>query len=99
VGIIGKGQLLFQGTINELQQQRKSEVHIVVDNTDTAMNILNSKGIQSVIGSAQQLVLDDIDNATMGAINTMLIQQGLTVSSLSRQQNDLESLFLHITQQ
>jgi ABC-2 type transport system ATP-binding protein len=96
VGIINKGKMLFQGTLNELQQMktRQTTLEIETNNNDAAAALLRSYSIQSVNG---KIVLPYESKEQVAGINKLLVQSELEVYALHPQQNDLEQLFLDIT--
>lgn len=97
VGIINKGKLLFQGTINELHQLSKPMLEIEVSDTENAVSFLIEQGYFPLQNTGNKLVLDFLSQEESGKINTLLIQQGFTVYSIYPLRKDLESLFLDIT--
>jgi lantibiotic transport system ATP-binding protein len=96
VGIINYGKMLFQGTLNELQQMktRQTTLEIETNNNDAAAALLRSYSIQSVNG---KIVLPYESKEQVAGINKLLVQSELEVYALHPQQNDLEQLFLDIT--
>jgi len=97
VGIINKGQLLFQGTIDELHLLSKPMVEIEVDQTEEAAKFLASAGYEITSKSEIKITTPFSSSTESGKINTLLIKNGFTVNSLSKQRKDLENLFLDIT--
>ncbi|MFI5451155.1 ABC transporter ATP-binding protein [Pedobacter sp. UC225_61] len=97
VGIINKGQLLFQGTINELQDLSKPSVKIETDNQEKTIATLVSAGAEIVQQSEQTVSVTFKTKAEMGNMNTLLVQNGITVFSIGKERKDLENLFLDIT--
>lgn len=97
VGIINKGQLLFQGTINELQDLSKPSVKIETDNQEKTIATLVSAGAEIVQQSEQTVSVTFKTKADMGNMNTLLVQNGITVFSIGKERKDLENLFLDIT--
>lgn len=57
VGIINKGQLLFQGTINELHLLSKPMLQIEVDNTESAGAFLTNSGYEIVAKTDKMITL------------------------------------------
>lgn len=97
VGIINRGQLLFQGTINELHQLSKPMLEIEVDHAEEASALLLKSGYE-IAGHAGQKITIPFTSAQHSAmLNTLLVQNGFQVSSLYQQRKDLENLFLDIT--
>jgi len=97
VGIINKGQLLFQGTIQELQLLNKPLLEIELDNVGEAATLLMENGYEIVAKTDAKISIPFVSQKESGTINTLLIQNNFTVSSLSLQRKDLENLFLDIT--
>ena len=97
VGIINRGQLLFQGTINELHDLSKPSVKIETDNQERAIEILSNAGEEIVQQDGQTLSVTFKTKAEMGTMNTLLVQNGITVFSIGKERKDLENLFLDIT--
>jgi ABC-2 type transport system ATP-binding protein len=96
VGIIHKGQMLFQGPLQELQQMktRKTDLEIETNDNTTAAQLLQSFSLKSMNG---KLVLPFESKEQTAVINKLLVQSGIEVYALHPQQNDLEQLFLDIT--
>ena len=98
VGIINFGEMLFQGEIGDLQSISQPLVHIELNNSVDAANLLTKNGY------AVTEVTDDFISVTYQSkehtaqINTLLNQNGYAVYSIHKVQKDLEKLFLDITQ-
>ena len=97
VGIINKGHLLFQGTINELHLLSKPMLEIEVDQIESAAKLLSASGFEVLESTAKKIIVPFASPKNSGQINTLLVQNGFTVSSLYQQRKDLENLFLDIT--
>ncbi len=97
VGIINKGELLFQGTINELQDLSKASVRIETNDQAKAAELLGNGGAEIIQQDEHSIAIAFKNREDMGHINTLLVQHGLTVYSLAKERKDLEHLFLDIT--
>lgn len=97
VGIINKGQLLFQGTIDELHQLSKPMLEIEVNNIGNASAFIAKAGYEIVTQTDKKITVPFTSAQKSGELNTLLVQNGFTVSSLYQQRKDLENLFLDIT--
>lgn len=98
VGIINKGKLLFQGTLQALQQlkSKQSIIEIEVNDTEKAVKALNGHfPVKEVNGT--KLLVDFEDREKAALLNRTLVQQGVDVYQMALQQNDLENLFIQIT--
>jgi ABC-2 type transport system ATP-binding protein len=96
VGIINKGSMLFQGTLNELQQQMHTHSLLQIETSDNerALQVLSEYGAQN---GKEGIVLPVKERSVTAIINRKLVEQNIDVFLLQRQQNDLEQIFLNIT--
>jgi ABC-type multidrug transport system ATPase subunit len=97
VGIINKGKLLFQGTIDELHHLSEPMLEIDTDTIENAAAFLIQSGYEVLEKTDKKITVPFKSTQDSGALNTLLIQNGFTVSSLYQQRKDLENLFLDIT--
>jgi ABC-2 type transport system ATP-binding protein len=97
VGIIHKGKLLFQGTLQELQllKKKRSFLQLETNHNENAQSFLSQQF--NVERQNGHLVIPFQNNQQSALINRLLIQQGFEVYRLQPQQNDLEQLFIDIT--
>jgi ABC-2 type transport system ATP-binding protein len=78
--------------------ENKPLVQIETDNTADAANYLSRNNVIVSDVTEQHIYLPYTSKQQMGEINTMLNQMGYVVYSINKQQQDLEKLFLAITQ-
>lgn len=97
VGIINKGELLFQGTISELHDLSKPSVKIETNNQEKTMTVLANAGIDILQSDAQTISVVFKTKEEMGSMNALLVQNGISVFSIGKERKDLENLFLDIT--
>ncbi|MDB5005956.1 MAG: transporter ATP-binding protein [Mucilaginibacter sp.] len=98
VGIINHGELLFQGSIKDLEAMSQPLVQVETENTVDAANFLTRNNFTVADVNDHQLFVPYINKQQMGEINALLNKNGHTVFSINKQQKDLEKLFLAITQ-
>jgi ABC-type multidrug transport system ATPase subunit len=98
VGIINNGELLFQGSINELQALSQPQVCIEADNTVDAANLLTRNHFTVTDVTDNYLYVPYTSKQKTAEINALLNRNGHAVYSIGKQQKDLERLFLDITQ-
>ena len=96
VGIIARGQMIFQGSLPELQglQQGHSVLQIHTSNNERASHILadyNPEWLPEILWVRVQ------DRQEVATINRMLIGNDLDVFLLQPKSNDLEQLFMDLT--
>ncbi|RFZ81335.1 ABC transporter ATP-binding protein [Mucilaginibacter terrenus] len=98
VGIINNGEMLFQGSITDLEEISQPQVFIETENTADAGNLLTKNGYTVSAINTESLTVPFISKKQMGDINALLNREGITVYSINKQHKDLENLFLSITQ-
>lgn len=97
VGIINKGSLLFQGTLDELinKQQQASSILFETSDIEKAIQIV----VPHIPGARLEkgkIVCPVISKQTIAAMNKYLVQQGIEVYGISMEKNDLESVFVEL---
>ncbi|QXV66124.1 ATP-binding cassette domain-containing protein [Mucilaginibacter sp. 21P] len=97
VGIINHGKMMFQGTITDLQNISQPHIYIETDNSVDAANLLKRNQIDIAEVETNHLLVPFLSTQQMGTINTLLVQNGITVYTINKQYKDLEKLFLDIT--
>jgi ABC-2 type transport system ATP-binding protein len=96
IGIISGGRLLFQGTLDELQAQRRERVIIKVNQFDEASKILTKNGWRIERDDSRLAVLANTPDEA-AEINGSLVRSGIDVSHLSLERLSLEEIFLNLT--
>ncbi|MFD0795181.1 ABC transporter ATP-binding protein [Mucilaginibacter litoreus] len=97
VGIINHGKMMFQGTINDLQNISQPQIYIETDNSVDAANLLKRHNFTVNEVESESLYVPFESREQIGHINSLLVQNGLTVFAINKQRKDLEKLFLDIT--
>lgn len=97
VGIINNGELMFQGTIHDLQNISQPLINIETDNTVDAANLLKRHNFTVTDIDNDHLYVPFTSKQQIGEINTLLVQNNITVFGINKQHKDLEKLFLDIT--
>jgi ABC-type multidrug transport system ATPase subunit len=97
VGIINNGELMFQGTIHDLQNISQPLINIETDNTVDAANLLKRHNFTVTDIDNDRLYVPFTSKQQVGEINTLLVQNNITVFGINKQHKDLEKLFLDIT--
>ena len=96
VGIIYKGEMLFQGTLSDLHQlqQKGSKVFIKTSDNELAFKVLEEYHPER---EKEKLSVVFSDISQIAAINKKLTQHDLDVFLLHPKENDLEQLFIDLT--
>jgi ABC-type multidrug transport system ATPase subunit len=95
IGIINRGQLLFQGKLQELQRYQ-APLTVVADRGFDAAALLKANGWRVLKDSANLLEVQISLDADIAAINRCLLDNGLQVYRLERRPETLEDLFLRM---
>ncbi|RFZ92467.1 ABC transporter ATP-binding protein [Mucilaginibacter conchicola] len=98
VGIINHGKMMFQGTIQDLQNINQPHIFIETDNSADAANLLKRNHIDITEVENDYLLVPFTSKQQIGDINNLLVQNGITVFGINKKHKDLERLFLDITQ-
>lgn len=98
IGIINKGEILFQGTLTELQEQQTKTSSIVFETNDNEQTntILKVKGMQTSIKN-EQVIVPFTDRKVIAASVAELVKSNIEVYQVTIQKNDLESIFIDLT--
>jgi len=97
IGIIGRGQLLFEGTLEALQRYRRARVVVRVDRPALACDVLREGGWTAVPTDASGLTVYVSEAADIAHAATALVSAGLQLYQLQTVRPSLEDLFLELT--
>ena len=96
VGVLHDGQLRFQGTIRDLRARCLARVEVRCDDPLRAASILAAAGEDARQVDAETLVVQP-RHRVEAELNRLLVEAGLAVSRLIREQPTLEALFFDVT--
>ncbi len=96
VGIIYKGKMLFQGSLQELHsfQQKDAKLVIKTSDNEAACSLLEQYHPEK---TGETIALSFAGMQEVAAINRMLLQHNIDVYLLQPKENDLEKLFISLT--
>lgn len=97
VGIVGRGRLLFEGTLADLQSRQHERLVVEVDRPSVAVSILRQTGwtVESV--DSRGLIVDLRERAAVARAAAVLVGAGLSLYQLRTVRPSLEDLFLDLT--
>ena len=95
VGMLSQGELVFQGSIEELKRLRESRVRIGVSDLESAVALLSRHGWDARREDGF-IIAPDIDVAA--TMNRALVEAGFDVHHLSVESDSLEEVFLKMTE-
>jgi lantibiotic transport system ATP-binding protein len=97
IGIIHKGNLLFQGTLSDLmaKQQQTSFIAFETNDDEQTLKIIKEIGVTPRIES-NKVALPILEREMIAEINRRLVQNGVEVYQISTVKNDLEAIFFDV---
>ncbi len=96
VGIITKGKMIFQDSIEALRQRSKSKIAIKVNEAELAWRMLLSKGIQAEMEN-KQIYLPHSSDEVVSTVVEELIHNRFSVFRVQEEKKSLEDIFLELT--
>jgi lantibiotic transport system ATP-binding protein len=97
VGVINKGKLLFQGTLEELKNKQKETLRIVFEtnNIEKTLQIFSANHLTANIEDGK-IILPSISKKTIAHITEQLIKNDIEVYEVGIIKNDLETIFMNL---
>src|SRR5699024_3315929 len=96
VGIINKGELIFQDSINVLKEKSKPKLHIGVNHAEKALTFLKEQGYHAKLTDTR-IIMEDADPVFAEKINYTLLSEGFRVNRLEEVKRSLEDIFIELT--
>ena len=97
VGIINKGSLLFQGTLQELREIGVNTVTIETTKYEKGLNLLLNNNFSARLNKENIIEADVESKEEINSITRLLVKNDVPVFGISNYKKDLEQLFLDIT--
>lgn len=95
VAIIKKGELLYQGSIEDLRKSSNSQIIVDVSNKEEALELLIKRGYK--IKEAKGKLAVKAEGLTAAKLCKELVLSGYDVNYLSEDEKSLEDIFLSLT--
>lgn len=96
VGIISKGIMIFQDSIEVLRNKARAKIAIKVKDTMKAKTQLLTMG-HIVENESEYLLCEDISDGQIASIITHLVHHGHEIYRIEEKRKSLESIFLDLT--
>lgn len=96
VGIINKGQLIFQDSLSSLHEHSRSRIMLRTNNDPEAMKILKKHRLPAEWRNNTLFLRIQQDDFVIKAV-AALVNSGIGVLRITEQQMSLEDIFLHLT--
>lgn len=102
VGIISKGKMIYQDSIERLRQRSQSRIRLAVNDHHSAWRLLMSQGIPGELLTEGPLpergiLLEPCSDDKMASIVSGLVHHGISVYRIEEQSKSLEDIFLELT--
>ena len=96
VGIITKGKMLFNGSIESLRKKAKHQVAFTTGEIEKTKTILLANGFVPTIDK-HSLLLDYIDHEQVAHLVYQLVQENVSIYRVEEKSKSLEDIFLKLT--
>ncbi|MCM1146107.1 MAG: ATP-binding cassette domain-containing protein [Clostridium sp.] len=96
VGIIRKGELVYQDTLELLHSHAKQQIALRTDKPATAVALLHQDGIE-VEKEDDYLLIPMIEDSYIAHLCKRLIEQDISLYRIEKRENSLEDIFLSLT--
>ncbi|MEO5593157.1 MAG: ABC transporter ATP-binding protein [Chitinophagaceae bacterium] len=98
IGIINKGNLLFQGSLKELHEKQHQSLvtSFETNNPARTMEIMLTSGLQPFLFN-DMITLSTTEKKVISNINAQLVNNNIEVCQINTVKNDLESIFIDLT--
>lgn len=96
VGIIDKGQLIFQDSLAVLHEHSRSRIILRTSDDQMAKCLLEGVRVPVGVQNGQLFLKTGDDHMVMSCVK-LLVESGIGICRLTEQQMSLEDIFLHLT--
>jgi ABC-type multidrug transport system ATPase subunit len=97
VGVLHEGRLRFEGRLEELRGRVRPRLRLRCEPVLRASDLLARAGESVSAPDADGSLCIELGERDAAGINRLLVEHGIAVSELSREQRSLESLFFDLT--
>ncbi|MED3645932.1 ABC transporter ATP-binding protein [Halalkalibacterium halodurans] len=99
VGIIHKGELIFQDRMEVLRQKSNESVKMRVSNPEKTAKILSDHEVVTDFSNQDHTVtLAKVEDSFIGYVNDLLVRNHVQVYRIEENKKSLETIFLELTQ-
>ncbi len=96
VGIIRKGELVYQNTLESLHTHAKQQIALRVSHTAIALDLLRQDGICAT-QEDDYLLLPMVDDNYVANLCRQLVSQNISLYRIEKREKSLEDIFLSLT--
>jgi gallidermin-class lantibiotic protection ABC transporter ATP-binding subunit len=95
VGIIRQGQLIYQDTITNLQQQAAGEMRLHISDPEVALGLAGHRGYEGALRE-DKLIFSRMNDARVALLVKELVENGHSVYRVEEHRQSLEEFFLQV---
>ena len=97
VGIISRGKMVFQGSLNSLvsRQQKSSRLTLETSDLEKSVKVIRSLQLNGSIED-NKIILPVLSKDVIAGLNQKLVETGIDVYEMSPVKKDLESIFMEL---
>lgn len=96
VGIVSKGKMIFQDSIEAMRMHAQPKVLFKVNKSEQAWRSLVANGIKAECKEGK-IILDECSDEKVAQIVQILVQEGFSVYRVEEEKQSLEDIFLQMT--
>lgn len=96
VGIIRKGELVYQNTLESLHSHAKQQIALRVSHTAIALDLLRQDGITAA-QEEEYLLLPMLEDDKIASLCRQLVAQNISLYRIEKREKSLEDIFLSLT--
>ncbi|RFS18158.1 ABC transporter ATP-binding protein [Emticicia sp. C21] len=98
VGIINKGKMLFESSLVDLlkRQHQASTIYFDTNDNATALQLIHQQKIEAQI-EKERIVVSQLSKQGIAQLNQTLVANNIEVYGIRAVENDLESIFMNLT--
>lgn len=96
VGIIRKGELVYQNTLESLHSHAKQQIALRVSHTAIALDLLRQDGITAT-QEEEYLLLPMLEDDRIASLCSQLVAQNISLYRVEKREKSLEDIFLSLT--
>jgi len=97
VGILSKGKMIYQDSIEAMRRHAQSQITIRVSHGERAWRSLMAAGIKTQFEGDTVMLHDHTDDATVAGAVRALVQENISVYRIEEERRTLEDIFLQMT--
>lgn len=96
VGIIAKGKMIFQDSIETLRKHSESGIHMHVSEPDTAWRLLLGSGYTAELSEGNRVICRQTEDESVAGMVRTLVQHDISVYRVEEERRSLEDIFLEM---